>query len=128
MSTKITVRSRRMMGFWRLFECPSSPEVRRELRFARDIGDDAAGFIAPVDALEGLHAVAAEQADVAADAMGGGGFEVQRRQGNRELEGGVLCLRFLVLLGAATEGDLVADVVHAIENDGAQGRAELHFG
>jgi hypothetical protein len=48
---------------------PTSPQPRCQFRFAGHVGGDAAGFVRPIDALHGLEAVSAQDADVAFEAL-----------------------------------------------------------
>src|SRR5437762_1878223 len=97
-----------------LGEAPRSPELRRQFRFTGNIGSDRGGFVAPVNTLQRLCAVAAQNSHVAAECLSGFKFRAKDRERNRE---------FVVAAGAG-ELDVVADIVDAIDMDRAPGRAE----
>src|SRR4051812_44558184 len=104
-------------------ENPISPESGSQLGFAGDVGGDAGGLVVPVDALEGLEAVAAEDAEVAFERLAVGGSSGQAEIGERDGDfvdgfGGFTLGAFF---GGGGELHSGADVFHFVDGDGPPG-------
>ena len=81
----------------------------------------AVALLFPIDALQGLKTVPAQDAEVALDGLAVGRLEPEGGQRHGEFVEGALHFALLILFHAGERLDLGAEVVHAVERDRAPG-------